>query len=48
MANKGKGSAEAAKIAPTVMNSMRKESLDRYWTHHYEGAALRYLHDWID
>jgi len=25
-----------------------KESLDRLWTYHYEGAALRYLHGWID
>jgi transposase len=25
-----------------------KESLDRLWTYHYEGVALRYLHDWID
>ncbi len=25
-----------------------KESLDRLWTYHYEGAALRYLHQWID
>jgi len=25
-----------------------KESLDRLWTYRYEGAALRYLHQWID
>ena len=25
-----------------------KESLDRLWTDRYEGAALRYLHQWID
>ena len=25
-----------------------KESLDRLWTYQYEGAALRYLHAWID
>jgi transposase len=25
-----------------------KESLDRLWTFHYEAAALRYLHRWID
>jgi transposase len=25
-----------------------KESLDRLWTYRYEGAALRYLHSWID
>ena len=25
-----------------------KESLDRLWTYHYEGAALRYLNQWID
>jgi transposase len=25
-----------------------KESLDRLWTYTYEGAALRYLHGWID
>ena len=25
-----------------------KESLDRLWTYHYEGAMLRYLHNWID
>jgi transposase len=25
-----------------------KESLDRLWTYHYEGAMVRYLHHWID
>jgi transposase len=25
-----------------------KESLDRLWTYHYEGAMVRYLHSWID
>jgi transposase len=25
-----------------------KESLDRLWTYHYEGAMLRYLQAWID
>jgi transposase len=25
-----------------------KESLDRLWTYHYEGAAFRYLNQWID
>jgi len=25
-----------------------KESLDRLWSFHYEGAALRYLNGWID
>jgi transposase len=25
-----------------------KESLDRLWTYRYEGAALHYLHQWID
>ena len=25
-----------------------KESLDRLWTYQYEGAALRYLNQWID
>lgn len=25
-----------------------KESLDRLWSYQYEGAALRYLHAWID
>lgn len=25
-----------------------KESLDRLWKYHYEGAALRYLNGWID
>ena len=25
-----------------------KESLDRLWTYCYEGAALRYLNQWID
>ena len=25
-----------------------KESLDRLWSYHYEGAALRYLNAWID
>ena len=25
-----------------------KESLDLLWTYRYEGAALRYLHQWID
>ena len=25
-----------------------KESLDRLWTYHYEGAMLRYLQSWID
>lgn len=25
-----------------------EESLDRLWTYRYEGAALRYLHHWID
>jgi transposase len=25
-----------------------KESLDRLWTYHYEGAMVRYLHRWID
>ena len=25
-----------------------KESLDRLWTYHYEGAAQRYLNKWID
>ncbi len=25
-----------------------KESLDRLWTYRYEGAARRYLNDWID
>jgi len=25
-----------------------KESLDRLWRYHYEGAALRYLNGWID
>ena len=25
-----------------------KESLDRLWTYRYQGAALRYLHQWID
>jgi len=25
-----------------------KESLDRLWTYRYEGAAQRYLHQWID
>jgi transposase len=25
-----------------------KESLDRLWTYHYEGAMLRYLQGWID
>lgn len=25
-----------------------KESLDRLWSYHYEGAALRYLNGWID
>ena len=26
---------------------MLKESLDRLWTYHYEGAMLRYLEDWM-
>ena len=25
-----------------------KESLDRLWTYHYEGAMLNYLRRWID
>ena len=25
-----------------------KESLDRLWNYHYEGAMLRYLQSWID
>jgi transposase len=25
-----------------------KESLDRFWTYHYEGAMLRYLQNWMD
>ena len=25
-----------------------KDSLDRLWTYHYEGAMLRYLQSWID
>lgn len=25
-----------------------KESLDRLWTYHYEGAMLRYLKSWMD
>jgi transposase len=25
-----------------------KESLDRRWTYRYEGAAIRYLNQWID
>src|SRR5208337_5287071 len=25
-----------------------KESLDRLWTYSYEGAAMRYLNQWID
>ena len=25
-----------------------KESLDRLWTYHYEGAMLNYLQSWID
>jgi transposase len=25
-----------------------KESLDRLWTYHYEGAMLRYLESWLD
>ena len=25
-----------------------KESLDRLWTYHYEGAMMRYLQTWID
>lgn len=25
-----------------------RESLDRLWTYHYEGAMVRYLHNWID
>lgn len=25
-----------------------KESLDRLWTYHYEGAMLRYLQNWLD
>src|SRR5713226_5515827 len=25
-----------------------KESLDRLWTYRYEGAALRYLNQWIE
>lgn len=25
-----------------------KESLDRLWTYRYEGAMLRYLHNWMD
>jgi len=25
-----------------------KESLDRLWTYHYEGAMLRYLQNWMD
>ena len=25
-----------------------KESLERLWTYHYEGAMLRYLQNWID
>jgi transposase len=25
-----------------------KESLDRLWTYHYEGAMLRYLNSWVD
>jgi len=25
-----------------------KESLDRLWTYHYEGAMMRYLQDWMD
>jgi len=25
-----------------------KESLDRLWTYHYEGAMLRYLQSWMD
>jgi transposase len=25
-----------------------KESLDRLWTYHYEGAMLRYLQSWVD
>jgi transposase len=32
-----------------VMKSyLLKESLDRLWTYHYEGAMLRYLQNWID
>jgi len=27
---------------------LMKESLDLLWTYRYEGAALRYLHQWID
>lgn len=27
---------------------LMKESLDRLWTYRYEGAALRYLNQWID
>ena len=25
-----------------------KESLDRLWTYHYEGAMMRYLQNWMD
>ena len=25
-----------------------KESLDRLWTYHYEGAMVRYLKNWLD
>ena len=25
-----------------------KESLERFWTYHYEGAMLRYLPNWLD
>ena len=25
-----------------------KESLDRLWTYRYEGAMMRYLHNWMD
>jgi len=27
---------------------LAQESLDRLWTYRYEGAALRYLNEWID
>ena len=25
-----------------------KESLERLWSYHYEGAAMRYLQSWVD
>lgn len=32
----------------TMKAYLLKESLDRLWTYRYEGAALRYLNQWID